>query len=291
MTRIATRAAALLERAAGHLVAGSVTVARAPVVQVLARCGFVAKATLYGVVGALAMTAGLGLRGGEEVDTKDALTIVFEHGRGHASVAILAIALGGLGLWFVLEALGNLSGATATPMADVSRVGQAVGGLGYLGLALVAARLAAGEGAGPSGDAIIRSLVARYLALPAGGLAVSVVGVAAAVIGIRLGLMGVTGACLAALDLSRGPPRLRRTARVLGAIGFTAQGTLFALVGVFLVRAALQDRPSEAAGTRGALRFVAANAYGEALLLAMGGGLLAYAVYAALEGAFRRMPS
>lgn len=289
---LGARAAATLDRAVGVLVAAACAVAGLRPVQLLARAGFVGKATLYGVVGTLALAGGLGLRGGGTIDTKEALSIVFEHGRGDASVALLAVALAGLGLWFVLEGIVDPSGAPVTPFRAVSRVGQAVGGLGYLALATVAVRIVTGEGAGPSGDEIVRALVGRYVVLPTGRWAVALVGVAAVVIGARQARLGITGACLSSLDLAAAPARLRRSARALAAIGFPAQGGLFALVGVFLVQAAVELDPGEATGTGGALEaaVAAATPYGAWLLLVASAGLLAYALYAGIEGATRRMP-
>jgi hypothetical protein len=283
-------AAALLERAAGAAVAVARAVARFPPVQLLARAGFVGKSTLYGVVGALALRASLGLRGGGTIDAKEALSIVFEGGRGNGAVAVLAVALGGLGFWFVLEGAIDPSGAPLTPFRAVSRIGQAVGGLGYLALAAVAVRIVSGEGAGPSGDEIVRMLVGQYVALPTGRWAVAIVGVAAVIVGARQVWLGISGACLASLTLERVPRRLRRSARALAVVGFPAQGGLFALVGVFLVQAALERDPGEATGTGGALHAVAASPYGSWLLLIASTGLLACAAYAGIEAATRRMP-
>jgi hypothetical protein len=71
--------------------------------------------------------------------------------------------------------------------------------------------------------------------------------------------------------------------------GFATQGLVFALVGLFFAQAALERDPGEATGFDGALQVIARQPLGMALLAATAVGLLAYAAYAFIEGAHRRM--
>jgi hypothetical protein len=64
---------------------------------------------------------------------------------------------------------------------------------------------------------------------------------------------------------------------------------VFVLIGVFLLRASLQYDPREAIGIDGALRKVAQGEYGEALLGAVGAGLLAYGVYCLVQARYREV--
>jgi hypothetical protein len=189
----------------------------------------------------------------------------------------------------VLEGVVNPNGDRGA-WAIVSRAGQAIGGLGYVALAATGLRVALGEGAGPGGDQLARSGAAEALVIPGGPALAVVIGLVAMGVGVRQAHLGISRGCLRALDLSRTSPAFRCWAGRLAALGFAAQGTLFGMVGAFLVRAVVNRAPGEARGTGGALDVIASRPYGTTLLGAAAIGLLAYALYAGIEGACRRFP-
>ena len=75
----------------------------------------------------------------------------------------------------------------------------------------------------------------------------------------------------------------------LGIAGFLARAFVFAMIGFFLLFAALNARSSEAKGFAGALRVIQHQPYGSFLLAITAAGLLAYGVYGIAEGAYRRI--
>ncbi|MFT3915053.1 MAG: DUF1206 domain-containing protein [Anaeromyxobacteraceae bacterium] len=251
--------------------------------------GFLAKTVLYGLVAEAAVRAAH--RSPQAAtDPKGALFSLARSEHGDLAAGIVAAAIGALGLWFVLEAVVNPFRTPGTALGVVSRAGQALGGLGYVALALAGFHFASGGGEGPSGDALARAFVARGLAHPEGDLGVAAVGVAAAVVGVRQMLMGLSGTCLEALELSGRPVAFRGLARALAAAGFGTQGALFTLVGARFTQAAWYHRPAAAAGTAGALELVARTVLEPRVLLVAAAGLTAYALYAGVEGACRRFP-
>lgn len=62
-----------------------------------------------------------------------------------------------------------------------------------------------------------------------------------------------------------------------------------ALIGVFVIRAALQYDPKEAIGLDGALQKLASQSYGSWLLGIVAAGLLAYAVFCFFEARYREV--
>jgi uncharacterized protein DUF1206 len=256
----------------------------------LARAGFLAKTALYGTVAALALQRMAGLRGGATTDPKGALAAMRDGGEGNLSILVVALGIGGLGLYFVLDALANPDRKRLTPGLAIARIGQGLGGVGYLFLAWVGLRIVLGEGPGPSGDELARGFVARLVRQPTGAAAASIVGLAGVGIGLRQVRLGLARGFLGSLDARLLNPRLRRWAAALGAIGFTTQGSLFALAGGFLVQAAWTLDPSEAAGTGGVLAFLGRGRHGAVFLGVAAAGLVAYALYAGIEGACRRYP-
>jgi Na+/proline symporter len=75
----------------------------------------------------------------------------------------------------------------------------------------------------------------------------------------------------------------------LGRLGFAARGVAFAIIGGFLVLAAIRSNPQEARGLDGALATLASQPYGPWLLGAVAAGLLAYGLYMFVEARYRRM--
>ena len=79
----------------------------------------------------------------------------------------------------------------------------------------------------------------------------------------------------------------RRTAERVGLVGHVARGAVFALIGAFLMKAAVEFDPSEAEGLDGALARLAGQPYGQVLLGLTAAGLLAYAAYCVLDARYR----
>ena len=75
--------------------------------------------------------------------------------------------------------------------------------------------------------------------------------------------------------------------RALGAVGCLARGTVFILVGVFILRAAVLGDPRETKGLDATFRSVARSTYGPITLAALALGLFSYGLYCLLEARYR----
>jgi hypothetical protein len=64
---------------------------------------------------------------------------------------------------------------------------------------------------------------------------------------------------------------------------------VFALIGIFVVKAAYDYNPREAIGLDGALQKLASQSYGSWLLGIVAAGLLAYAVFCFFEARYREV--
>jgi hypothetical protein len=261
--------------------------ARRPWVQRLARAGFFSRAAVYGLVGLLALAVALG-RGGRATDSRGALAVLARAPLGGVLLGAVAVGLAGLALWFIVEALADPDARRGVKGAAI-RIGKVGAGLAYGSLAFFAFRLLVGAHTGPHGNAAARSGAARALDLPGGPVLVAIVGVAVMGVGGKQIWRGVRQRFTRRLDLARMGPRLARWARGLGTAGFVAQGTIFGIVGVTLVRAALAHDAREARGFDGALAAIARQPEGATLLAVAALGLLAYAAFAVVEGRYRRL--
>jgi hypothetical protein len=75
----------------------------------------------------------------------------------------------------------------------------------------------------------------------------------------------------------------------LGQIGYIARGAVFALVGVLVIKAALDHQPGKAAGFDVALKSLAAAPFGKGLLFAAALGLVCFGAYCVAEARYRRL--
>ncbi len=80
----------------------------------------------------------------------------------------------------------------------------------------------------------------------------------------------------------------RKAVVVLGVVGTTARGLVFGLVGVLLIRAAVDFDSHKARGLDGALRSLANTDAGPWLLYAAAAGLLVFGIYAMVEAIWAR---
>jgi len=174
--------------------------------------------------------------------------------------------------------------------AVVARVGYAVAGLSYSGLALAAAQLALGSGtAGQSSDASTQHWTARLLSAPFGPLLVIALGVILfAIAAIEFG-RAHTASFGKDLNLGGLGADLQRWIVRVGRAGLAARGVVFALIGLFLIQASRHQDASEAVGLGGALQKLAEQLYGQVLLGVVAAGLAMYGVFSFVEARYRRL--
>ena len=78
-----------------------------------------------------------------------------------------------------------------------------------------------------------------------------------------------------------------RNFTVLGVVGHIARAVVFGLVGIFLIKAAVEYDPQEAVGIDGALQRLQDEAYGTVALVAVAIGLIAFGVYSVVDARYR----
>jgi hypothetical protein len=75
----------------------------------------------------------------------------------------------------------------------------------------------------------------------------------------------------------------------IGLVGYLARAVVFGLVGVFLLKAAVEFDPKAAVGLDGALAKLLDQPYGSVLLAVVAVGLIAFAIYSWSDARYRRI--
>jgi hypothetical protein len=256
-------------------------------VEVAARAGYAARGVVYLSIGAMALLAALDLWPRAE----GALGALEAWGRWPAGIILLWLV--GLGLygfagWRALQSLFDADRLGRKPRAIVSRLGQAISGVTYAGLAVAVFGLVdALEDLHEADDqAATQEAVAKALEMPLGGLAVVAVGLFVLGAGIGSFVRAFVDHFGRGLD---GDRETRAWAGALARFGYAARGVALAPAGVLLVSAGLNARASDARGLEGALNLLHDGPLGEVVLSLTALGLLAFGAFAIVEGWLRRI--
>lgn len=250
-------------------------------VQMAGRAGYAAKGIVYAIVGVLAAMAAWGT-GGETTDTHGAMAAIADQPFGGVLLWAVAIGLGGYCVWRFIEAFADTERKGTSVKGLLQRGGYLISGViyGLLGYEAVAHHIH-GEG-----DAE-RTLAAMVMAWPGGHLLAAVVGSGVLGYGLYQIWQSYTASFLRQFKSGDLDPFGHHAASYTGRFGLAARGLIFAVIGGFIVVAAPKSDPGEAKGIGDALDFVASQAFGPWLLLAVALGLVAYGFYCLVRARYR----
>ena len=258
----------------------------APGIVLLARAGYAAKGVVYIVMGMLAARVALG-RGGTPTDPRGAVRIIGDGPMGTIALVVIGAGLLGYMAWRIIAAVTDAERTGNAPTKLLLRVTHAVRGLAYGALGVRALRELTANPASNENQA--RHWTARLLDLPFGRLLVMAVG---------LGVIGYAGYQLyrAAsdkvkkhLDLAEAGATQAVWIVRLGRFGIAARAVVFAMIGVFLLRAASHRDAGEAGGIALSLAALSAASYGRVVLGVVALGLVAYGAYQLGTARYRRI--
>ncbi len=251
----------------------------------IARAGFAAKGVLYAIIGAIAIKVAAG-GGGKPEDAQDTLSTLADEPLGRFLLIVLAVGFAAYAVWRLAELIlgpRTKHGAEGygERVADVGRI------VVYGGLSAFTWTIVAGAGAKTSGSE--REQTAMVLGWPGGVALVTALGIVILGVAVVQAYRAATQAFLDDLDVAEAGETGTSLATWVGTAGHAARAVVFGLVGVFLVKAALEYDPDEAVGLDGALKEVAGQPYGRYLLGAVAVGLLLYGGYCLVEARYRRV--
>jgi hypothetical protein len=250
----------------------------------LARAGFVARGLIYGIIGLLAIKLALGA-GGKTANQQGALKTIAHQPFGEVLLILVAIGLAGYALWRLLRAL--LGHGPEDSDTTFERVAAFASGIVYAGLCAVAIKLLLGSGA--SGSENTQKTTAGVFGWPAGAWLVGIAGAVLIGVGLYQGYRGLSRDFLEDSKTEQMSPRVRSWIEWIGTFGHLARMVVFGLVGVFLIKAAIDYNPNKAVGLDGALAKIANASYGPFLLGIVAAGLIAFGVYSLSDARYRRI--
>jgi hypothetical protein len=257
--------------------------ARGDAMVLLARWGLAARATLYLLIGILAIALAAGARHAE-TDQRGALEELTRHTGGSVLVWLIGIGLAGYALWRLSEVAFGVVGEGKKVGPRVQSLARAVI---YGFFAVSAFKVISNAGAGSQADQQ-EVWTAQAMRHPVGRWAVGILGAVVVVCGLVLMWEGVRRKFERYLALEQMSGTTRKVVEFLGVVGAVARGIVIALAGVFVVSAALDYQPEKAGGLDRALRELADTSAGPWLLGVVAIGLVMFGVYGFAEAKWRR---
>ena len=245
----------------------------------LARFGYAAKGVVYAVIGVLAARAAFG-GGGQTTGQSGALQAVAGGPFGRVLLILVGVGLVGYAIWRLVQAILDPEEEGTDGEALAKRLGYAISGLVYGGLAFSAFQIVSGSGGGGGGGT--ESATARLMAQPFGQWLVGIVGAIIIGVGFFQIYKGVAEKFRDDLKLSKMSSAEKTWATRAGKVGLCARGIVYGVIGWLLIQAALQANPQQAGGLGEALQTLARQPYGPWLLGLVALGLVIYGLYAAL---------
>lgn len=252
-----------------------------------ARAGYLARGVVHVSIGAVALLAALN-RTPHAEGVLGAMDAWRDWPFGIALLWLTGLGLCGFAAWRALQAVFDVDGRGRAPKALLARLGQAISGATYAGMAVsLFGLLDALEDLGETDDqAKTRAFVGKMLDLPMGDLLV--MGAGLFVLGCGVGSIVRAIADHFGRDL-HGDRQTRAWVGTLARVGYAGRGVALSAAGLFVIVSGLRARASAAQGLGGALDALERQPFGGLVLGLTAVGLIAFGLFAVAEGWLRPM--
>lgn len=252
--------------------------------EVIARTGYAAKGTVYGITGILTFLAAFNL-GGEKTGQLEVLKFLDEQPFGNILLLILGLGLLCYSAWRYIQSISDPENIGDDKKAKVKRTAFFVSGCIYLGLAGLAIwRAFATSPSQGSGGSQSQS---SYLATDTGLIILGAGGIIIICTGIYQFIRAYKKKFKEKFNFAALDDKKKRSIKNTAYMGMASRGVLFLIMGYFALHAAITSNPSEIKTTMDAFSFLENSSYGAWLLGIVAAGLVGYAIYMFLMAKYR----
>jgi hypothetical protein len=250
------------------------------------RAGFITRGVTYGVIGGLAVALALGAgSAGTTPNQQGALALIAQGPLGRVAVGVAAVGLLAYALWRLgLGVVGRgPEGRGGKSLKD--RVGNLGAGAVYVAFFAIAVQVLVGAAGRDGGE---RGETAGVLGWPGGQFIVGIAGgilIAVSLFQIYEAVRGQFIDDNKSGQMSRGE---RRIFVGIGGVGLVARAVVFALVGYFLCRTAIEFKTT-GVGIDGTLAQVRGQPWGNLILAFVALGLEIFGLFSFFEARYQRL--
>jgi hypothetical protein len=255
--------------------------------EVLTRIGFIARGVIYAIIGGLAIQVATHATPKTPTNQKGALETIDKQPLGHWLLIVVAAGLGAYALWRFVQAYVGHGPEGGGDDSAFGRISAAASGVAYLAMCALAISILAGASSQSSSSP--HKSTAGVLGWPGGQWIVGIAGAIFVGVALYQGYKGVSRKFLEEDKTGEMGPLVMRWITISGVIGHLARMVAFGLIGVFLIKAAVDYAPNKAVGLDGALEKLARESYGTFLLAVVAAGLIAFGLFSIAEARYRRI--
>jgi hypothetical protein len=256
-------------------------------IEKLARFGYISKGIVYSIVGLLAAQVAFG-SGGRTTDTQGALHTIVAQPFGKFLLALVAIGLIGYVILRFVQAIKDPENKGTDAKGIAQRIGYAINGFVYAGLAWTAVQIILGSG-NTGGSNSTQDWTAQLLSQPFGQWLVGTIGAFTIGLGFYEFYEAFSAKFRRHLNLTELDDSERKLVMGISRFGLIARGIVFCIIGWFLIQAATLSDASKAGGLDLALQTLAQQPYGPWLLGIVALGLIAYGIYMVIQARYRHV--
>ena len=270
--------------ATGSAEAGARRAANSEALDKAARVGFVAKGVVYALIGVLTFQVAFGSN--QRTDQKGALQTIADKPGGSFVLWLMVLGFVAYAVWRFSEAIWGRRDETDEKKRTLKRIGSAANGLIYLFFGVLAFRTVTGSSSSGSSGA---DVTAKVLEWPGGVALVVLAGLVIMAVAVGLTWRGLKTDFEKHLNTASMSHTTFTVVRRLGQVGYIARGAVFFLIGILVVKAAMDHQPGKAQGFDVALKTLAGAPFGQVLLVLAALGLICFGAYSVAEARYRRL--
>ncbi|MBE7638743.1 DUF1206 domain-containing protein [Salegentibacter sp. BLCTC] len=248
----------------------------------VARVGYVAKASVYGITGVLTFLAAFNM-GGQKSSKLQIIEFLEKQPFGNALLILLGLGLLCYSVWRFIQSLKDPENIGDDKKAKAKRLAYFISAILYLGLSVYAFMTlinAASSGSGNSSSGLSGT---------AGVIVFAVIGIGLAIAGIFQFKKAKTKEFLQDFGYdSISDEKKRKTIKNTGYLGLIARGIIFCILAYIFVKAALASNTSNMKGTTDAFSFLQESQYGSWLMGIVAAGFVCYSIYVFMLARYRK---
>lgn len=255
--------------------------------ETFAKAGLAAKGVVYFILGSIATLAAIRLGGKTTAgaDRTGVFDTIQDLPAGKLLLGIIGTGLLCYSLWRVIEAFSCAKSEDKKTWLKGAR--YFFSGITYLFMAYSAFRFLL-EGRESNGNNN-SYWTAELLSKPFGQWLVGIVAAIFAVAGFYQVWYGLSEKYKKHVDSRKLDREASSRLLLSGKVGFTARGLAWLIISYMFLRAAVNSKSSEAGGTGEAFQLIENISYGDALLAALGFGLMAYGVFNFIRARYEKL--
>lgn len=258
------------------------------VISALPTAGYASAAVLYVTMGLLAGLVALGIRG-EAPDARVAVRALWEQPFGPAFLAIVATGATCLVVWRLLQAIWDLEDKGKSFVGLCQRIRYVLSAIFYASVPICAARILFHVPT-PSGEQLAEQAASTIIRFPFGWSIVFGTGIGFAVAGIYYFYRMCRGNFEGIFHCEKMTDIQRKIYFCMGRLGCAARGTIFLVIGYYLILAGWNVDPRQVEGQAGALQIIASQPLGPMMLGFIAVGLIALGAFSFAEVRYGRIP-